>query len=100
MVWLDGCALMNLFLPSSSLPDNEWRVFVNVFGEILCHQPGLQFDTAAILYFVIKERMRYLFAESLLKFFEEQVARLLFETVRSQFDMKVSRRKHAIVEQR
>ena len=79
------------------LPEEEWRVLINLSCNIFGQQPRLELDTATIGGLVPKDRMFNFFIEPLFKLCKEHGALLLLEPVGSQFHHKISGRQHAMI---
>src|SRR6266516_3300535 len=82
----------------SHLPEEEWRVLINLSCYIFGQQPRLEFDTATIARLVSEDGMFNLFSEPLFEFREEDFASLILETIGPQFHYKISRSQHAMIQ--
>ena len=80
------------------LPEEEWRVLLNLSCDIFGQQPRLEFETAMIAGLVPEEGMFNLFSEPLFEFREEDFASLILETIGSELDDEIIYGEHTIVE--
>src|SRR5437899_356836 len=82
------------------LSGDKWRICLDLARQIFGHQSGLHLDTAPVFDPGAKDRMGNFLVQPLLKAREEKLARLLLQTIGSQFNLEVVSGKHPVIEQR